>query len=465
MFWRLFFTYLAFVVAAVGPIAAIVLRRAGGAAHVDGLAGEVVAAAVGVAALALAPAYLLARRLARPLDELTRGADRLADGDLAHRIPADAGGEFAALARAFNDMGDRLAITFDQIARDREQLRTILSGMVEGVVAFDNDERVLFANDRGAALLEFDEAAVGRKLWEATRQRAVQEIAEKALRGSGPCRQELDWKGPGAKNLAVYAARLPGPDSPGAVMVLHDITELRRLERLRQDFVANVSHELKTPLAVIQSNVEALQDGAADDPAMRGPFLERVKLEADRLEELIQDLLKLAKIESGEQPLDLGPVALDAAIAECLERQSTRAEAKSMRLFEVPPTDAPRSLAAFADADAVGHVLDNLVDNAIKYSPSGGRITVRWGAVDGKVFVEVEDTGHGIAEADLPRVFERFYRADRARQRTGGTGLGLAIVKHLVQAMNGQVTVASRLGLGSTFKIVLPRAGESAPAR
>jgi two-component system, OmpR family, phosphate regulon sensor histidine kinase PhoR len=430
-----------------------------------GLAREVLAAAAGIALLAMIPAYFLARQFTRPLTELTVSANRLAEGDLDHRIPAVEGGEFAALARTFNDMGGRLAFTFDQLARDREQLRTILSGMVEGVVAFDNDERVLFANDRAAALLEFDSTAIGRKLWEATRQRAVQEIAEKALRGDGPCRQELDWKGPGAKNLAVYAARLPGPDSQGAVMVLHDITELRRLERLRQDFVANVSHELKTPLAVIQSNIEALQDGAAEDPAMRGPFLERVKLEADRLEELIQDLLKLAKIESGEQPLEIAPVALDAAIAECLERQATRAEAKSMRLFEVPPQDAPAGVAALADADAVGHILDNLVDNAIKYSPSGGKITVRWGAVDNRVFIEVEDTGHGIAEADLPRVFERFYRADRSRQRTGGTGLGLAIVKHLVGAMNGQVTVASRLGIGSTFKIVLPRAGERVPAR
>ena len=459
MFWRLFLTYLAFVVAAVGLVGLIVLRRTEDEAMFFGLANEVLTAAFAIVVLALVPSYLLARQLTRPLSELAREADRLAEGDLGHRIPADAGGEFAALARAFNDMGGRLAVTFDQIARDREQLRTILSGMVEGVVAFDNEERVLFANDRGAALLEFDETAIGRKLWEATRQRSVQEIAEKALRGDGPCRQELDWKGPGAKNLAVYAARLPGPDSPGAVMVLHDITELRRLERLRQDFVANVSHELKTPLAVIRSNIEALQDGAVEDPAMRGPFLERVKHEADRLEELIQDLLKLAKIESGEQPLELEPVPLDAAIVECLERQATRAEAKSMRMFEVPPKDAPNNIAAFADADAVGHILDNLVDNAIKYSPTGGTITVRWGAVENRVFIEVEDTGHGIAEADLPRVFERFYRADRSRQRTGGTGLGLAIVKHLVQAMNGQVTVTSQLGKGSTFKIVLPRSG------
>lgn len=458
MFWRLFLTYIALVIAAVGLVGIIVLRRTEGEEIFFGLARDVIIAAIGIVALSIIPAYLLARQFTRPLTELARSADRLAEGDLSHRILAIEDGEFGALARSFNTMGGRLALTFDQIARDREQLRTILSGMVEGVVAFDNEERVLFANDRAAALLEFDASAIGRKLWEVTRQRAVQEVAEKALQGAGPYREELDWKGPGAKNLAVYVSRLPGPNSPGAVMVLHDITELRRLERLRQDFVANVSHELKTPLAVIQSNIEALQDGAAEDPAARGPFLERVKLEAERLDELIQDLLKLAKIESGEQPLELGPVPLDAAIAKCLERQATRAEAKSMRMFEVPPKDAPANVSAYADADAVGHILDNLVDNAIKYSPSGGTITVRWGATEDRVTIEVQDTGHGIAEADLPRVFERFYRADRARQRSGGTGLGLAIVKHLVQVMNGQITVESQLGRGSTFRIALPRA-------
>lgn len=459
MFWRLFLTYLALVVTAVGMVGAIVLRRTEGEAIFNGLARDVIIAAIAIVAISVIPALFLARQFTRPLNELARGANRLAEGDLGHKIHAVEGREFNALARTFNDMGNRLSITFDQLARDREQLLTILSGMVEGVVAFDNEERVLFANDRAAALLEFDASAIGRKLWEVTRQRAVQDVAEKALQGAGPYREELDWKGPGAKNLAVYVSRLPGPDSPGAVMVLHDITELRRLERLRQDFVANVSHELKTPLAVIQSNIEALQDGAAEDPAARGPFLERVKHEADRLDELIQDLLRLAKIESGAQPLEIVAVPIDAAIAECLERQATRAEAKSMQMIEVPPKDAPRNVAALADADAVGHILDNLVDNAIKYTPSGGKITVRWSANEKRVLIEVEDTGLGISEADLPRVFERFFRADRARHRaTGGTGLGLAIVKHLVQAQNGQVTVASQLGKGSTFRIALPRA-------
>lgn len=456
MFWRLFLTYLVLVVTAVGIVGGVVLRQSEEDDIFYQLSRAVVITGVVIIILSVVPSYFLAKRFARPLNELAEGARRLAEGDLGLKIHTDAGHEFVALARSFNDMSKTLAGTFDQIAHDREQLRTILSGMVEGVVAFDEEQQVLFANERGGVLLGFDpNAVIGRKLWEVTRQRAVQEIVEKALAGREPHREELDWKGPEAKTLAVYVSRLPG--AAGAVMVLHDITDLRRLERLRQDFVANVSHELKTPLAVIRSNIEALEDGAVEDAAARGPFLERVRHEADRLDALIQDVLRLAKIESGEQPLDRTSVPLDAAIAECLERQATRAEAKSMALIEVPPKAG--AVVALADADALGHVLDNLVDNAIKYTPSGGKITVRWTATEHHVQIEVEDTGIGISEADLPRVFERFYRADRARNRAaGGTGLGLSIVKHLTQAMNGHVMAASQLGKGTTFKVTLPRA-------
>ncbi|QEL13178.1 HAMP domain-containing sensor histidine kinase [Limnoglobus roseus] len=460
MFWRLFLTYLILVFTAVGLVGVVALRQSEGEDIFYQLSRAVLTTAVVIALLSIVPSYILARRFTHPLNELAEGAKRLADGDLGLRIHTAGGQEFVALARSFNDMSKKLAGSFALLAHDREQLRTILSGMVEGVVAFDSEQQVLFANERAGVLLGFDpDAAIGRKLWEVARQRAVQEIVEKALGGGGPHREELDCKGPDARRLAAYVSRLPGAESAGAVMVLHDITDLRRLERLRQDFVANVSHELKTPLAVIQSNIEALQDGAAEDPQARGPFLERVKHEADRLDALIQDLLRLAKIESGEQPFELGRVPLDAAIAECLERQATRAEAKSMALIEVPPKNAPKGVAAFADEDAMEAILDNLVDNAIKYTPSGGKITVRWTATDRHVQIEVEDTGIGISEADLSRVFERFYRADRARNRAaGGTGLGLAIVKHLVQSLHGQVTVASQLGKGTTFKVTLPRA-------
>ena len=442
MFWRLFLTYLLLVAAAVALVS---------------VSQNVVAVAVLTVLAAAVPAYLLARRFTRPLVALTDGATRLADGDLGHKIFVSGGREFTALARTFNGMSDRLAASFEQVERDREELRTILSGMVEGVVAVDQNQRVLFANERAGELLEFPpDAAVGRPLWEVSRQRIVQEIVEKALAGTGPTRHEIDWKGPGPRVLMVYASRLPGPPSAGVVLVIHDTTELRRLERLRQDFVANVSHELKTPLAVIRSNVEALLDGAADDPAARVPFLERVAHETGRLDALIQDLLRLARIESGDQMLDLASVPLDAAIAECLDRHAMRAEEKTLQFVEVPSPGSP-GVCAFADDMALAQILDNLVDNAIKYTRSGGRITVRWGQAGDAVRLEVQDTGAGIGEKDLPRIFERFYRVDKARRRdVGGTGLGLAIVKHLVQAMNGTIAVTSKLGEGTCFVVTLP---------
>ncbi|MDB5307022.1 MAG: yycG [Gemmataceae bacterium] len=459
MFWRLFLTYLLLVGTAIGLVGLLIFQRAETLFYE--LANDVGAAVLLVMALAAAPAYLFARRFARPMDELAEGARRLADGDLGHKIRVSGSTEHGELAATFNAMSGRLAATFAQIAHDREQLRTILSGMVEGVIAIDPDQRVLFANERAGRLLEFDPVgAVDRKLWEVARQRGFQEIIEKGLGGTGPHREELDWKGPTERSLAVYVSRLPGPASPGAVVVVHDTTELRRLERMRQDFVANVSHELKTPLAVIKSNVEALQDGAAEDPDAREAFLGQVSDESDRLEALIQDLLSLARIESGALGLELQPVPLDKAIVDCLERHQARAEGKTLTLVEVPPHAAPADVPALADPDALRQVLDNLVDNAIKYTRNGGKITVRWDATTEQVSFEVEDTGIGIPDRDLPRIFERFYRVDKARSReVGGTGLGLAIVKHLVQAMRGTVRVASQVGKGTTFKVSFPRAG------
>jgi two-component system phosphate regulon sensor histidine kinase PhoR len=272
------------------------------------------------------------------------------------------------------------------------------------------------------------------------------------------------------RSLTVHAARLPGTPPRGAVLVLHDTSHLRRLERLRQDFVANVSHELKTPLSVIKACVETLIEGAADDPAYRGSFLERIAEQADRLHALILDLLSLARIEAGTEAFAFQDVPLGAAVTDCLERHRARAQGLQLVLEATPPegpagelsAESTQPLSAWADEEAVNQILDNLIDNALKYTPAGGRIRVAWRAEDGEVCLEVEDTGIGIPEQDLPRIFERFYRVDKARSRElGGTGLGLSIVKHLVSAMHGSVRVASQLGRGTTFAVRLPRASLS----
>jgi two-component system, OmpR family, phosphate regulon sensor histidine kinase PhoR len=449
-----------------------------------------IAAATAVAVLVLA--FVLARRITRPLRDLTAGAEQIAAGDYGHKVDAVRADEFGIVARAFNTMSERLAQQFRQVQEDRQQLRTVLSGMVEGVIAIDAEQRILFANDRAGELLEFPtESAIGLKLWEVVRQRAFHDAVERARNSPEHNREEIDWNGPTVRSLAVYVGSLAGPLPAGAILVLQDTTELRRLERLRQDFVANVSHELKTPLSVIKVCVETLLDGAIEDVEHRSSFLEQIEDQANRLHMLILDLLSLARIESGEEAFELTAVSLEAAVRDCVERQGARAEAKQQVLQACGPEQRVGSqesgvrsqesgvrsrelgvgtqessqdvllppVVAWADEEAVAQILDNLVDNAVKYTPEGGQIQVRWYANDGQVCLEVEDSGIGIPERDLPRIFERFYRVDKARSREmGGTGLGLSIVKHLAQALQGSVTASSRLHHGTKFTIRLPRA-------
>ena len=442
-----------------------------------------VAAVTAMAAMLLA--LWLAQRITHPLQELTQSAARIATGEYGQKVYLSAKDEVGILARTFNHMSERLQSQFSQLEEDREQLRTILSSMVEGVVALDSEQRILFANERAGELLGLQTpSAVGRKLWEVVRQRALQDIVRKSLEMHQACTSEVSWEGKGTSCLLIHAAPLPGRPTRGAVLVLHDTTELRRLERLRQDFVANVSHELKTPLAVIKACIETLLDGAADDAEHRASFLGQIGRQAEQLHALILDLLSLARIESGAELFQFEAVAVDPLIERCLERHHARAEAKRQVLEAVggqksevrsqrsevrdqkselpisdlrPLTSDLCSVVAWADEDALSQVLENLVDNALKYTPAGGRISVRWWSEDSRVHLEVTDTGIGIPEQDLPRIFERFYRVDKARSRElGGTGLGLSIVKHLVQAMQGNVHATSRLGQGTTFHVQLP---------
>lgn len=403
------------------------------------------------------------RRRERALRQAAEAVRRLAAGKFGHRFYAGGSPALADLARATNAAAEALAEHVGRLETESRQLRAVLGGMVEGVVALDADQTVLFANDRAGQLLGFDALhSTGRRFWEVVRHRRLQEVVATGLGDPVPVREELDWPGRAGRRVALYVARLSGADEPRhsapAILVIHDMTELRRLEQVRQEFVANVSHELKTPLSVIKVCAETLLAGAAADPAARDGFLAQINGQADRLHNLILDLLRLARIESHAEVLELGPVPLEAAISECLSRHQARALTKNLRLNVHPPTGSP--VAALVDEEALGTILDNLVDNALKYTPAGGRIVVRWSASSGWACVEVEDTGVGIPERDQPRLFERFYRVDKARARElGGTGLGLSIVKHLAQAMGGAVGVRSAVGLGTTLTVKLPLAG------
>jgi two-component system phosphate regulon sensor histidine kinase PhoR len=458
MFWRVLGLYAVLWLVSAAVLGLVIAGRIE-QGDPESLRRLVLTAVAATALTAVLVALWVARRLAKPLRDIARAAERIAGGNSGHKIYVAAPEEIAALARAFNHMSEQLALQFAQLEEDRQQLRTILSGMVEGVVALDGERRILFANERAGELLDFQpQAAVGRKLSEVVRHSALSDVATRVQRSAGPFRQELDANGPTTRSLTVHAARLPGPGTRSAVLVLHDTTELRRLERMRQDFVANVSHELKTPLSIIKAYVETLLDGAADDPEARGPFLEKIANQTERLHNLILDLLSLARIEAGTEVFEFRAVAMEPVISACLERHRARAEGKQQVLEAVPP-EGERDVAAWADEEAVNEMLDNLVDNALKYTPAGGRVCIQWSTRWDHVALVVEDTGIGIPERDLPRIFERFYRVDKARSRElGGTGLGLAIVKHLAQAMRGSVRASSRLGQGSTFTVLLPRA-------
>jgi len=448
MLVRLLLVFVAFGVL-TSALVGIVLAQRGGVANVIWI--------VLIAGLILvAPAWLLARSFVRPFRELREGAERIAGGDYAHRVQGGVWRDSRELARSFNEMSARLAGQIDRLEAERGQLRAILGGMVEGVVAVGNGHRVLFANAAAGQMLEFDPAsATGRPLYEMARQPAVQAIIERALKTGQPQREEVEFHNPASRHVRVYVAPLSADGEPAAVLVLDDTSELRRLERLRQDFVANVSHELKTPLAVVKTCVETLLDGAAEDPKTRGPFLGQIAEQTDRLHALILDLLSLARIESGEEAMHFQVVPVREAVARCLDRQRPRAEAKSSSLESIP---AAEDLTVWADEEALAEILDNLVDNAVKYTQESGSIRVRWRADANRVSLSVEDNGPGIPARDLPRIFERFYRVDRARSRElGGTGLGLSIVKHLAQAMGGSVRVTSEVGTGTTLTVCLPQ--------
>jgi two-component system, OmpR family, phosphate regulon sensor histidine kinase PhoR len=412
-----------------------------------------------VVLLAVGPAWYFARVFVRSFHEIKAAAGRVTDGDYGHRFDGGPWREGHEMAYRFNAMSAAIAQRIDQLQAERHQLRAVLGGMAEGVVAVGAGQRVLFANAAAASILEFDPGpAIGRPLWEVARHGAVQDLLERARKAGKPQREEIEIKTPPARHLTVYVAPLDEADGPGAVLVFEDTSELKRLERVRQEFVANVSHELKTPLAVIQACAEALQDGAVEDVEVRGPFLQQIADQSARLHALILDMLSLAKVESGEAEFDLESISVAEMVAACVDRHRPRAEAKGMSLETTPPGS---DLHVWADGEALAQILDNLVDNAVKYTQAGGVVRMNWEGNAEGVCIGVEDNGPGIPEVDLPRVFARFYRVDRARSRElGGTGLGLAIVKRLVQAMNGSVAVQSAMGKGTKFTVCLPRPTE-----
>jgi two-component system phosphate regulon sensor histidine kinase PhoR len=411
-------------------------------------------------ALALALAFVLsnavAKRMSRAVSELTEAARRMSEGDLAVRTRMAGHDELGELGQALDRLAGSLEATLGQLRAERDLQGRILEAMQEGVVVVDREGRIVLVNPALRSMLLVGAEAVGKLLLETVRHAQLEDLVAEARAETTSSPVELELPGLKPRRLLVHASRLSGDDE-GLLFVFVDVTEVRRLESLRRDFVANASHELRTPVAAVRSATETLRSGALDDGAAAIRFVDIIDRNAQRLQSLVEDMLELSKLESNEFRLKRERVELGSVVPIVLALFRDRAEKKGVRVV----AELPRGASAVeGDPRALEHVLSNLVDNAVKYCPAGTRVLVTAGLLDDdRIKLVVSDTGPGIAPEHLPRVFERFYRVDAGRSRElGGTGLGLSIVKHMVEAMRGKVSVESEVGKGSTFTISLSRA-------
>ncbi len=365
--------------------------------------------------------------------------------------------DMVALATAMNETAARLDLTIRSLAEERNRSETILRSMTEGVAVIDANQRVRFCNQAFCRIAGLPAAGCeGRPLIEILRYPELLAAVQKSLALAEMVTGELTTGTVQPRTFAATVAPIQGPQPVGAVVVLHDISELRRLERVRRDFVANVSHELKTPLTVIQGFAETLLGGGLEDLEHNRRFVEIIRDHASRLTQLTEDLLRLSLIEAGKLELEFRSLPVEEVIAPCAETTHLRAAEKGLTLEIHCPSYLPP---VRGDAHHLQEVLQNLLDNAVQYTPSGGRIRVEAAVADGFVGIVVQDTGIGIPLGEQQRIFERFFRVDVARSReVGGTGLGLSIAKHIVEAHGGRIWVESRLGQGSDFHFTIPLA-------
>jgi two-component system phosphate regulon sensor histidine kinase PhoR len=430
------------------------------------LYAEIAFAGLLVAILVALAGLLTTRAISRPLEEMQRGAERFAEGDLKARLAVPGSSELRSLAQTLNHMAAELDGRIETITRERNEHEAILSSMSEGVLAVDEEQHVLSMNRAARAMLDVTVAEpLGRLIQEVVRNADLQGFVVRSLSSEEPVEEDVTFRNDRDRLLEAHGAALRDAAGQriGAVIVLNDVTRIRRLESVRRDFVANVSHELKTPITSIKGFVETLRDGALGNPEEAGRFLEIIGRHADRLTAIMDDLLVLSRIEQDAEGegVPLERVRLSGVLRSAVRLCETKRARKDIQV----DVQCPRNLELDVGVQLLEQAVANLVDNAIKYSEAGSAVEVRASEDDGEVAISVEDHGCGIAPHHLSRLFERFYRVDKGRSRElGGTGLGLAIVKHIVQAHHGSVSVNSRPGHGSTFTIRLPRDASGAAA-
>ena len=407
------------------------------------------------------------RAFAARIERLKDFSRRVAEGDFRPLPGERARDELAELADTLNETARRLDGTIRSLSGERNRSSAILRSMVEGVAVIDAGQKIVFSNRAFSEILSLDPAAIeGRPVIEVVRHTDLLELIRRALAGEEGLQNDIALGIVHPRSFAVTAAPVQALEAAapagaagkpaGAVVVLHEVSELRRLERVRQDFVANVSHEFKTPLTAIQGFAETLLGGALEDPRSNRRFLEIIREHAARLARLTDDLLKLARIEAGKLEVQFSAVGVLELVERCAEVTLLKASRKQIVLEIDVPAGLP---AVLGDALLLREVLQNLLDNAIQYTPEGGRIRVSATAGEHEVILTVADTGIGIPLADQERIFERFYRVDAARSReAGGTGLGLSIAKHIVETHGGRLWVESEVGHGSAFSFSIPLA-------
>ncbi|MFH2130425.1 MAG: ATP-binding protein, partial [bacterium] len=407
-------------------------------------------------------ALVLTRRISKPIEEMKKGAEHFARGDLHYHLPLPDTLELAVLAESMNDMAAQLENRIRTIVNQRNEYEAVLASMIEGVIAVDTRERILSINQAAMTMLKIEAGTTkNRSILEMVRHAELQKMVSRTLQTGQALEQDITIQQDGELilNLKCRPLQNASEDNIGALIVLNDVTRIRFLEDMRKDLVANVSHELKTPLTTIKGFVETLLHGSmTDDPGKSGHFLEIINKHVDRLTAIIEDLLSLARIEKlneqNELQHELHPL-LDI-IQTAVQVIRSKAEAKHIML----PVQCSATLKAAVDTTLLEQALVNLLDNAVKYSDENSEVRIEVLREKTEILIRIIDRGPGIQKKDLPRLFERFYRADKARSRDlGGTGLGLAIVKHIMQLHGGRVSIDTVPGKGSTFTLYLPDLG------
>jgi two-component system phosphate regulon sensor histidine kinase PhoR len=402
-----------------------------------------------------AVSLLISRSFSQRVDRLTEFSRRVAQGDFRPLFANPDGDALDKLAVSLSETAARLDLTIRSLRDERNLSAAILGSMVEGVAVVDAADRLVFSNPGFAEILGLDlPPRIGSALVESVRQTELIEAVHKVLNGEPAVHAEIVTGTVRQRFFAATATAVRGGEKSGAVLVLHDITELRKLERVRRDFVANVTHEFKTPLTAIQGFAETLLAGALDDPQNRFRFLEIILEHSRRLARLTDDLLKLSKMDADRLEVEIRRLTVSQFVEGCIETTQRPAAEKDLRISVNLQQHLPDIA---ADRRRLAEVLQNLLDNAIQYTPPGGQIMVSASADGPEVIFTVSDTGIGIPRADQSRIFERFYRVDVARSReVGGTGLGLSIAKHLVEVHGGRIWVESEVGRGSQFHFTVP---------